>query len=242
MNVNISMQIDIGLTAWMRFLDRFEYFVIVVNSLRAHVVAKNPDIRFRFICAYETEAPAELQDIFHRYCSERNIELVGHSGPPSLGATLNLLHETCQSPYLLYVQDDFRLNVPLPLTEDVAFLESNPGFACVNYSFKRVLPEHRMPLDVGPDSMPLCEISADTHNFYSDHPHLKRRGFLEATGPFLTHDSSVCEMEMNQRIRGLVRSGKPLRMAGRGNGRGFFLHIGTTSSMPEKRASRRGNP
>jgi hypothetical protein len=236
------MHVDIGLTAWTRYVERLEYFVIVVNALHAHVVAKNPTITCRFVCAYETEAPADLLAVFRDYCAARKIALVPHVGPPSLGATLNLLFEVCRSPYVLYIQDDFRLNVGLTLTADVAFLESQPTFASVAYSFKRVPAEHRIPLPDDGQSIPLCEISPNTHNFYSDHPHLKRRSFHELTGPFMTHDSCTCEMDMNHRIRRLAQAGHPLRAAGRGNGRGFFLHIGTTSSMTEKQERCRKEP
>jgi len=243
MEGNSPIEVDVALSAWPRFAARLEYFRTALVSVRKHLVDAYPQISFRLLSTYEVDSPADLRRMWEACCREHSVEAIPHEGPPSLGGSLNLLFSRVTAPYALYLQEDFCIKRLPHFIDDLAFLEHNPDFGSLRYSFRRVTAEHRTLLRVGNDRLgDLWELSPAAVNYYSDHPHLRRRTLFATVGPYRTDGNARCELDMNARMKQLSSQGHPSRIAGRGPGYGLVLHIGTTSSMPEKYAGFKHRP
>jgi hypothetical protein len=221
------MKIQIAMTAWNRYPERFNYFKSAVHALQQKLTAIGHE--FSWVVSVESERHL-LKEEFDAFCRGNDIDIMYKMGKPNLGSNLNYLQRSLYTDFVFFCQDDFFLETPLDIAKDLDFLLQNPTVGMIRYKAGK----HENSKFVGPMFGDLQELSRETHYFYSDGPHLRRKTFHEITGPFIETvapsgaDHSLGEMEMNKRSKI-----KAPRIFIRHPGE-YFGHMGGVSTLNEK--------
>lgn len=114
-------------------------------------------------------------------------ELIPAETNGGLGRNINKGQAAVKTKYTLYIQEDF---IPLPgfqikLKNAVDLLSLNPEYDVVRFYAYRLYP-YLEPYKYGFSKMKFkwWYPSLDKFAFYSDHPHLRRKTFVEKFGPY----------------------------------------------------------
>lgn len=129
-----------------------------------------------------------------------------------LGHNINKGQDAVQTPYTLYVQEDF---VPLPpfvqrFRESLLMMEQRPELDIVRY-YAYIPYPYMQPYADGFSEMKFATWGLQYHKIYvySDHPHLRRSSFLTKFGRY-AEGRSVDRTEYRMCIKFLQKRGKGL--------------------------------
>lgn len=206
-------KVDVILTTWARYSSRVKYLKDTLQSLKDNLIATGCELVFT-VGAEGREAPYQNQ--VKQVCTEYNANLVINDDLPNLGRNLNNLHQNTQNPWVLYIQDDFQLDLPLDIGPDVQIMKKNSSIDMVRYTWRKIEPHEYKTSTYDPS---LLLLNPSSRHLYSDNPHLRRRDWLERTGPYSTLDNSACENQMNDTARKrkmhvLLKDKQPFRHSG----------------------------
>lgn len=237
------MSITVGITTWPRYVERFEYLCMVVNSLR-ELLPSSTQQPLEWVVAAERRGVAshDIQVAFEHYCRELGVRLVFNDAEPCLGANMNNLLAACRTDFMLYVQDDFLLRNPLPLDADLKYITDHTDYGLVRYSWLVQQPDQQEPR-LNNDEQPLRLLSPNASYYFSFHPFLCRVAyFTDVVGLF--DPVPAAEWEMNVRAKEAAKEKEGAKVLARGTGLReprhypYFVHIGDRTSMTEKYADR----
>lgn len=228
--------VTIGITAWLRYEERWTYLRRTIQALRDRLVGAE---QAKWLVAAEREASLHADDL-EKFCRDCGINLVWHEGIADIGENLNLLVRTTGTRHLLYVQDDWELRRDFDIGPDLELLE-NGRFDVVRYAWwttpdraATLIPfEHGgttyWPLD--PTHLPAYPA------YFSHNPYLARCHVYDKVGPFIRNgrDKGFAFGEEDYDLR--VRAAG-IKVVGRGPSWSKWLdhfdHLGLMSSMTEK--------
>lgn len=129
-----------------------------------------------------------------------------------LGHNINKGQDAVTTPYTLYVQEDFEPTelFPSKLAEALTFLRQDPALDIVRfYAFFE--PPIKEPFEKGFSKLKFNWAHPSHIKFYcySDHPHLRRSGFLGKFGRYIEGEG-VDLTEMHTALRFIHRGGQAL--------------------------------
>ncbi len=217
---------DILITTWPRYPERIEYLERNIISLKKHIKLGNLETGW-YISTETHDAPC-LEDL-EKLTKKYDIKLLHHKNKPNLGANLNFAHKQITGNFILYIQDDFECIEDLDIRKDISFLKKNDDYEMIRYYWR----SKTQPRIEFKDEY--FELSKKCRNYYSDNPHLKSRHLYNTIGEYITINNSVCEHNMNSRIKKsnfkIALKRDPLNPE---KSKTRFQHIGRKSSMTEK--------
>jgi len=225
--------LDVIYTHWPRSIERVAYFVVTHQSLVKFLQPQGVKVNFYVVLQDELGS--------HRATSficNNNIATVLKSSPPSLSSALNMAQTVGNSEFILFMQDDWMAQAPIHLGTILDHFATFP-----EHDMIKLIHRNEFGVD-GPRHGPFMELDPNKrYYYYSDNPHIRRRSYLDHTGPFpdsLTGDGTDqgrCENAMNAIAKKLAISTgahKILSVMTRN-----FVHIGDThTTLTEKRFDR----
>ncbi len=154
------------------------------------------------------EHAARLVDLQKRF----QFKLLSAETNGGLGNNINKGQDSVETPYTLYVQEDFEPKKPFPtkLVEALEFMQRDPTLDMVRfYSFFDY--PIKKPFEKGFSKIGFNWTNPNHIKFYcySDHPHLRRSDFTEKFGRYI-EGQNVDVTEMGTAFRFIHRGGKAL--------------------------------
>jgi hypothetical protein len=143
---------------------------------------------------------APYQSDARKICIEYGANFLENLEAPNLGRNLNNLQKHTKNPWIMYVQDDFELESPLEIGYDISLMEANSEIDMIRYTWRKITPSEYQISEYRHD---LYLLNTNCPHLYSDNPHLRRRDWLDRTGPYVTQDNAACENEMRQKANEL---------------------------------------
>ena len=212
------MDVEIAMTAWTNCLPRLEYLDMTLRSLKMHLPVDVPI----FICSEDLEDDYRHQ--FELIAGAYGVAVHYHEPPAEIGSNHNFVLSKCSADYVLFVEDDFHMERPLDLSDDIDFLEDNPDFVMVRYFVGQ-----ESSVDIINDfGNGLLEIGKLSNYPYSNTPHLRHRERFATLGQFAENVGWGCqEHAMGDKLRE-----SPLRIAVRRPD--CFVHAGRFASQQER--------
>jgi len=228
--------IDIIYTSWPRSVERLAYFVVSVESLQACLKTQGVKVTWH-VCIEQSE-DLEIVRLLREFCERNEILTWFKHSPPSLSSMLNFANSVGNSKYMLFMQDDWQAIAKLHLATCLEHFEKFPEHDVI-----RLIHRPEFGVD-GQRFGPFMELDPTKHMFYyADNPHIRRRSYLDHTGPFPNSvvddgtDQGRCENAMNGMAKKLaITTGahKILSVMTRN-----FAHIGDkNTTLTEKRFDR----
>jgi hypothetical protein len=216
------MDVAVAMTALTNSRTRIGYFD---GSLRAQAerLTASRHTRLPTLVCSEKLGP-ELREQFELVADAHRVDLQYHPGPAEIGANHNFLLENVSADYTMFIEDDFHLERPLDLSDDIDFLEANPDFVMVRY-----FVGNESSIDpLGELSPGMWEVGKLSNYPYSNTPHLRHRERFATLGPHLVGGGwGAQEHHMGRMLRD-----SPLRIAVRRPD--YFSHWGRIASQPER--------
>lgn len=206
-------KIDLILTHWARYKSRVKCLKDTLNSLKTKLSATGHKLIIT-VGAESRDAPYQAEA--RLLCRDLGVNFLENPDEPNLGRNLNNLHQGTKNPWVLYVQDDFELELPLEIGPDVDLMIANPSIDMIRYTWRKINPAD---YHVSTYRSDLFQLNHPCSHLYSDNPHLRRRDWLERTGPYVTQDNAACENLMRRRanelsMKVLLTSKQPFRHSG----------------------------
>lgn len=208
-------QIDVGITSWPKhgFPERLDYLERVVVALFEWFDTAGCDVRYT-VSAESKDADKASADKLKKICEHYDMRLLWHAPPPALNRNMKSMIEYCDRPYFFYMQDDWLLDLPVHLAEDIPLLEE---MDILRYRWVGKIHGLRMLNSL------FEEISTRSNWFYAHNPYLAKRESLLKLFPMMASESQVNRQAKNAKLRIAVR--KPR----------LFKHIGGQSVMTPKK-------
>lgn len=216
--------IDVCFVAWPRHVDRMRYFERTVTLLKKCLLASRHELRY--VCSAESwSVTAEGAAWMEAKCRELGIWLSWRIAEPNFGSNMNRALELGTGSHRFLVLDDWDIVGPLDLSPHCDFLDSNPRFAMVRYSWS---PREHVTRWKGPvEGTDLNEIDMSSLYPYGDHPNLRRASYRDEFGPYF-EGGDLGKPEIN--LGGILRRDGWRIAATRER---MFLHSGHVSSVEE---------
>jgi hypothetical protein len=241
------MKITVLATHWPRYGERLEYFLRSVHSAKRHLADSTTEHEPEWLVMIEAvDAPPHLVRAAISFCDHWQLKFILHrKGEASLGNSLNMacdyMEEKLGTKYLLYIQDDFVQQEPIPLDADVAWMESHSDFAAIRYMAHPKTLRDTTYLEGGCNELPLLrQLHPRAFYVWSETPMLFRLAARKVLGLF-SNDPQNSEWKMNCASRGLPTDDQDtVKIAVRGwtppgsSLHRYFANIGDVTSMTEK--------
>jgi len=221
----MKTDLTIFFTLWNRCSERFDYFKDTVESFKKNIIISKYSIKW--IATIESKDHI-LKNETEIFCKDNNIEFYYKPGNPNLGSNLNFGLSKCDSDFIFYLQDDWKLNRQINLDDDIDFLKRHNDIYVLRYWFCLI-----KPFDSYIDENLKIKLLDPKTGFYycADNPHLKKSEYHKLTGPYYDKgDSAECENYMADRA-GKLSDKYKISVKEENN---YFQHIGSKSSMFEK--------
>lgn len=235
------MKINILTIAWNRFPERFDYFQVMVNSIKENLSLGHHE--YEWIVSIESERhllKKEMED----FCNKNNIKYYYKPGKPLLATNLNYGLSLCKQPFIFYIQDDFILLNKLDISKDIDFMIAHKDISIIRYRDTRAA--ERVYTKQVDKNLDLWEVSNKVPYYYNDNPQLKRKDLVKLTGDFCNKyefpdkgfDDSSCETMMARKMKQLSRENK-VRILSKHTGSSCFgvqttIGKGKVSTLKEK--------
>lgn len=130
-------ELTVGVTTWVKYPIRLAYLEQSMRLCRERLDLKGLSVRY-VVSAESQDTPEQNKESLQRLCEQYGYELVWNNRPADLGANLNNLWEHVRTPIMLYVQDDYAPEVPIPdIVQDVDFLASRSDIGIVRYPYHK---------------------------------------------------------------------------------------------------------
>jgi len=235
------MNVTVLFTTYPRYIERFEYFIHAICKLRRQLEKTFGEVTFDWLvtCEFNNSDP-DLVLATQGFCSAWRIKCLVNRESPGLGRCMNMAYDHIErhteSPYVLYVQDDWLMKESIPLLADLVHLDSHPDVGVIRYAAGKQTLVNAVELG-GEGNLRLRELARGRPYVWSYNPFLMRVSAREHYGRFAVDK----ETQMNNQIkkmsdadwakarillRGTNKEGKPCHP--------FFLHMGHVTSMIEK--------
>lgn len=183
-------KVDLILTHWARYASRVKCLKDTLNSLKTKLKASGHEIVITVGCeTYDSPYQEETKKV----CSSFGARFLEQPEAPNLGRNLNNLQRNTQNPFILYVQDDFELERYLDIGPDVDLMIQELRIDMIRYTWRKIDPSEYVISEYRPN---LLKLNFTCPHLYSDNPHLRRREWLDITGPYTTKDNASCENSM----------------------------------------------
>jgi hypothetical protein len=209
------IDIDVGITAWPKggFPERMVYLERVIAGLKKHLNVEGCRVLYTVSAEIHGVTQDGIDDMT-RLCDDQDVRLIWHRQPPGLCHNIEFLVRSCDAPYFFYMQDDWLLDVPINLAEDVPLLDQ---MDILRYRWVGRIHEVR------PLSPRFAEISMVSNWFYAHNPYLARKTKLSCLFPMGGRESQVNSKAKASGLKIAVH--KP----------SIFKHIGGKSVMTPKK-------
>jgi hypothetical protein len=218
------MDVELAMTAWTNNEARLGYFEQALRSLATFLSPTEGIIWAPHATVCSEELSQEFRHRFERIAGRYGMTSHYHAAPAEIGANHNFLLSKLTAAYTMFIEDDFVLERPLDLSDDIKFLEENPDFVMVRY----FIGQPSSVDIIGELGSGLVEVGKLSSYPYSNTPHLRHRERFATLGPFAENVGWGCqEHAMGDNLRD-----SPLRIAVRRPD--YFSHAGHFASQSER--------
>ena len=194
--------IDIIFTSWITSIERLAYLIVTIQSVKRQSRLERIEHKLHLALEYGSKYENEIIE----FCRKENVIFYPKDTKPSLGSMMKFAHEIGNYPYIMFMQDDWYMHKALNVNRCVSILEKDPSLYVLR------LRNSRMGEAIARGNG-LYDLDPTLHSYYwSDNPHIKKRSYHEATGPF--GDSMVNGFDHAQSENKMNNKAKELGVAG----------------------------
>lgn len=179
----MQKKINILTTAWNRVPERFNYFKVMVESVKEKVNWGEyiPD----WIVSIE-EKDHYLRKEMEEFCLDHGIHFFYHRPPAGLGRNTNYALSLCSEPAILFVQDDCIAVEPLEIWKDIDwfFSEEAQKIGVLRYYAHFDRDNDRGHMKLINDELDIYKVSPEATYYMNFHVHLRKLEYHGITGPY----------------------------------------------------------